>query len=693
MAWAGQASRRRPWPYDAYIGTTKVILDPGQDGNLVGQKSKTLDQIAPTSYEYGSANPFAERTEDWTELYGGMGELVQPTTHPRRYMWAQRLDASINGFWMKGPLLHSEALPITAGEIRQFVKALHGGAETLFAICQNGVYRRVGDNNWVASLTTATSPALPLTGYYPQKAVRFKGRGSTGDYLWLGISAGNVWYYNGTTWVQVAGAAGPLNALDSNDGQARYLERVGDELWAAGDYWVTKVEEEPDLRAKWSGVIYIGDQSAKITWLASIGTVLYIFKEDGIYTISTAGTDQELFPALRVKRSVDNGRNATPWMNKLWFNFQDNTYTIDEQGQIDPDGLEQMLENFSNVRGNWIAGAGHNTWFMYELYYNPFIRSSFLVKHGTWIEQNTQQGSTQFTNAHHGSIAEWAKKATSCYIVSGVHTTGNDRLYVGFEDGSLEWCVLPQASPNPALDTACEFTSQDSWMYLPIHHANFQADNKFWRGVSMFGPHLTSTEYCEIEYRYDLVNPIGNWVKLTPATGTADPPKFTTASQRVDLPGANPIFSKAIWFRIKLCKHPTLSPVNQTPVVTGLSIHEAVRPGIALQYAMSIKAGSYVPKHNGTVDRRRGGLLRDNLLAETTKVGASLIKLPDGITQEMMIIDFKESMIPKHKRRGTDFLIELTAIQLKALTNVAISTGLTYATLERFTLGQLEELL
>lgn len=691
MGWNGQASKRRPWPYDAYIGTTRVMLDPGEDGNLVGQKSKTLDQIAPTSYEYGSANPFSERTEDWTELYGGMGEMVQPPTKPRRYMYAQRADLSINGYWMKGPLFHSETIS-GAGEVRQLVKALAGGVEQWFAICENGVYIRTADNTWQASLTITTSPALPFFTF-PQSAIRFKNRGAGGgDCLYVGMSSGNLWKFDGTTWSVAAGSAGPLNPINSADGQARWLERVGDELWVAGDYWITKVEEDPFDRTKYAGAIYIGDQSKKITYLKSIGTTLIIFKEEGPYTVSTAGVDQELFPALRQKTSLKNGLNAAVWMNKMWFNFQDNTYMMDAQIQIDPDGLEQMLENVSNVRGNWVAGAGHNTWFMYELYYNPFVRSSFLVKHGSWLEQNDVGGSTQFTNAHHGSIAEWAKRAVSCQILPNIHPTGNDRLYVGFEDGTVEWCVLPQGSPNPSLDPACEFTTLDSWVYLPIHHANFQADNKFWKGLSTFGPHLTATEYVEVEYRYDLVNPVGSWIRLVDSTTNLPSPRFQTPGQRFDLPGVNPIFSKSIWFRIKLIKD-TGSPVNATPVITGLSIHEAIRPALALQYTLSIRAASFIARHNGTIDRRQGAQIRDFLHAAASQVGATLVKLGDGQTQEIMWIDYKESLIPKKKRRGSDFLIQLTGIQLKGLTNVSLSTGLTYATLEKYTLGQLEILL
>lgn len=690
MSWNGGASRRRPWPYDAYISNVRVILQPGEDGNLVGQKSKTLDQVAPTNYEYGSANPFLERTESWNELFGGMGETVQPDTRPRRYQFSQRCDLSINGYWMKGPCFenHIELIDPSAGEVRQLVKALLGGVETIFAICQFGIWYRAADNSWKPSLTLTTTPALPLLTY-PQWAQRFKGRGGvTGDYLFAAMSAGNIWQFNGTAWSTAAGAAGPLNPINGSDGQARWIERVGDELWVAGDYWVVKVEEDPMDRTKWAGAIYIGDQSSKITFIKSINNVLYIWKTDGIYTISTAGVDQELFPTLRNKTNVTNGLNAAVWMNRMWFSFQDDTYTIDSNGVITPDGIEQMLENISDVRGRLIGGAGHNTWFFYEVYYNPYTQKSYLVKHGTWTQQDDQAGSIHFTDSHHGSLAEWSKHATSVNILSNLHPQGNDRLYIGFADGTIEWCVLPQASPNPATDQFCEFTSLDSYVYLPIHHANFQADNKFWRGVSIFGPHITNTEYIQVEYRYDLINPTGTWIVLD-----ADDPRFTLPGMRHDFPSINPIYSKFIQFRVKLIKDATLSAINQTPVIEGINVHEAIRPAISLQYVMSVVADSFTPKHNGTVDRRRGGFIRDELLAVASQIGAILVRLDDGTTQEMVVIDYKESKVPKQKRRDVGFLIQLSMLQLRPFTNIAVESGITYATLERYTLGQLENLL
>jgi hypothetical protein len=71
-------------------------------GQLVTEKTKTLDATAPVDYTYGSANPFKERTVEWQDLFGGFGQSEAPQSIPRRYDHAEYVDASIDGLWMLG---------------------------------------------------------------------------------------------------------------------------------------------------------------------------------------------------------------------------------------------------------------------------------------------------------------------------------------------------------------------------------------------------------------------------------------------------------------------------------------------------------------------------------------------------------------------------------------------------------------
>jgi hypothetical protein len=691
-------SKRVPFPYEAYVGPVKVMLAPMADGNLVSEKTRTLDATAPVDYTYDSADPYKERAFEWHELYGGFGQTTAPKGIPRRYAQAVKADLSIDGLWMKGPKFetHVETINAGAGEVRQFIQALHGGALTVFAICENGVYRRTADGAWTASLTTGTSPAL-TAGHKPQQAIRFKHRGvSPVDALYLATSASNLWQYNGTVWALAGTTAGP--GTGAVQGEARYIERVNDELWVAGDYWVVKVTDDPMVRANYSAVIYVGDQTAKITWLKQLGDSLTIWKEDGVYTVDTSGLDHELFPTLRGKNSAINGRNAAVWIDRVWFTFGSQTFTMDENATLKPDGTEQMLENSSNINGTWSGGAGHNTWFFYELYYNAVVNMTYLVKHGTWVEETSTQatpGVAQFSEAHHGALYDWNNKATSIEVVSGIHTTPNDRLYVGFQDGTCQWAVLPRTSPNPAKDNACEFTGLDSYVDLPLHHSGFRADNKLLHAITAMGPSLSTTEWVEVEYRLDTVSDLAAWTLVSPSA-----PAFTIPSQRLsfsDDPVANPVFGKLIQVRVHLKKNPdlTMSPANISPIIEGIVIHESIRPSFSREFNLQVKAGTYLPRRDGLVDRRRGSDILDALLQQCAHTGPVNFVLPTGDDISLTIIDYKDSAASLGKRRDHEWLVQLTAIQLGTLSadETEPISGLTYRTLEQYTLGQLESII
>jgi hypothetical protein len=420
-----QRPAARPWPYDAYIGPVRTRLAPVQ-GQLVTEKTKTLDATAPVDYTYGSANPFKERTVEWQDLFGGFGQSEAPTSIPRRYDHAEYVDASIDGLWMLGPRFeyHVEVLddnPLP-GEVRQLVKALHGGVLTVFAICENGVWRRSSDGV-MDRIADDSNIAARLPGWYTSPASSpIQASGRLPDRRPVSRHDNtNLYRYDGTTWTVAGAAAGP--GTGAVQGEARWLERVGDEFWVAGDYWVVKCEDDPMNRPNYSGVIWIGDQTAKITQIKQIENTLYIWKEDGIYTVDQDGVDVDLFPTLRYRNNSSNGKNASVWIDRIWFTFGDQTLMLDSQATLKPDGFEQMLENTSIVRGQWIGGAGHNTWFFYEVYYNTALNTSFLVKHGTWVEETSsasKPGVSQYAEAHHGAIYQWNKRATSVTVLSGI---------------------------------------------------------------------------------------------------------------------------------------------------------------------------------------------------------------------------------------------------------------------------------
>lgn len=689
-------SRQRPWPYDAYVSDVKIMLVPEENGQLVSKKSKTLEATAPITYAYSSANPYKERTSIYELMFAGMGLSESDTASPRRYSHATNADLSIDGRWMKGPLFHEETIHASAGDVLYFIKALHSGSEVLFAICQNGVWRRTSDGNWSPSLTDSSlTPTTNLpTGQNPQQAVRFKGRYTSGiDGLYVATDSGYLWQYTGSAWVQASSTEGPGVATDP--GEARYIERVDDELWVAGDYWVMKAEADPLLRASWGAPIYIGDQSGKITGIKQLDNSLHVFKEDGWYTINTDGESQEIFPHLRTSRSLTNGKQAKVWLSQMWVTFGGQLYRLSSNGTVEMDGLEMLADNTSPVRGKYVAGSGHNAWFMYEFYYNEINNTTYMIKHGAWATDPEQaaQAQAQYIDVHNGALCEWNAEVTGVEVIPGVHDATNDRLYVGFSDGTCQWMVLPRNSYDPARDAECEFTDQDSYVYVPLHHAGFKADNKLWQGISVYGTALSTTEWVEAEYRLTQFD-TEDWTTLIDVAND-DLQKFTISGQRLNFPITPPVYSKIIQLRFKLCKDPDLadSPVQLSPIVTGVAIHESVRPTLELEYTFNIAASSFLAKRNGTVDRRRGVAIRDALRDIAAEIGLITITLPDGEEEEVAVVDFDDAIGSTQKRRDLEYMIRMSFIQVRTLTPVAQETGVTYEQLEQYTLDELEAII
>lgn len=495
------SSRRKPFPYDIHVNNVGCMLKPNAEGQLVGRQAQPL-RADPTTYEYGSASPFLEKTDPFNDIKGGYGQAVQHPNPTSRSYYCINVDQSINGKAIKGPLFNLET--VTSGgsdnAIRGIFKGLHAGSETIFVLAGRKVYRGDGGGTWTQSVDlptlTGNGSILP-TG----STARFKDAGASPvDTLYIGVNLGNMVRYDGTTWhLSVAGNPADSGTPDLLNQQAQYYESVGDELYVGANNYIAKVEAEPWLKTKYAGPIAIGDSSRPITWMRQNQNELFIIKTNGIYTISTAALDKEIYPGLRVTPSLDNGVNSIVWLNSLWVPFHDNFFKIETDGTISNVGSELLLDNTSEVRGRTVAASGHNSWFLYEGLYNEQLGNSYLLKYGSWYDSEDARLATpiQYKNVHNGALKKWkGKQITWLGVIS---FSPNDRLYAGFSDGTIEWCVLPRV-PNPAMDSNCRFTGEESYVYAPRHHANFQADEKTTRGFSAYGV-LDPINHVEIEYR------------------------------------------------------------------------------------------------------------------------------------------------------------------------------------------------
>jgi|GEM_PF-2510798 hypothetical protein len=662
-------SRRRPWPYDLIVQGTPVILRPQETGIMVGRKMQTLANVAPITYDYSSQPVYAERTFAFRRIRGGYGERVQRGPVPTRYYWGTNVDLSIGGLQIKGPLVHEIAPPST-GPVAFFIDARDNQTQApeeppwvpfapaplaTFAGAGRFILKRSGDtpDGWTVSHDLGQYDPGDATMVDDQaiKAVRFwpAGTGETEDCLYVVTKSGKLWEFDGTTWTQ--GATGGYS-----------LAALRDELWmSTGRNTVRKCTADPLLDANWDAEIVVGDQSQAITNLECLDNALYIFKENGVFTVNPDTSINDKFPSFRQQPRPRNGVNATPWLSRLWFGYGDGYYWLDNAGGLTPTGPNLLVENNSEVQGEVMAFAGHASWFGYYAVWNESSGNSYLVKHGTWV--NTEEAQTaayDFLEVPNGALKLWTGRKILSLYVSDCAPGLNSRLYVGFEDGSIGWLLLPYGTPNPAHpDSGCEFTDEESWVYWPLHHAMFQADAKAYRGFSAFGPRIGAHNWVRVQYRVaqqfaemppDVQAP---WIDVGRV--------FSFSGERIDL--EDNVFGYAIEVR-----HALESDTGSTPVIEGVALHEQVRPALQLEYTFTVNARRHLARRDGVIDRRTPWQIREACISWAAAIGSVEAVMPDEGIQALSVVDYSEALAPVTKRYGPDWDIAIKAIQFRTLT-------------------------
>ncbi len=667
-----RSSRQEPWPYLMKLGKAGLMLVPSADGILVGRKTQTLENVAPTEQQYDSAPVYKERTFAFRPTRG-MGERVQSSHTSRRYRYMINCQV-VGNLFGKGPRTHTIS-PSSTGSVRDFVEGLHGGVLTQFILAGRYALRRADD--------TSSGQAVSRdfgSGRIATSAVRFKGNyASPVDGVYVATDNGQLWQYDGASWNSATLPAGFTPS---------FLETIGDELWAGGGNVARKCTGDPLLAGSWSGAFTIGEASSNLTAIRQVDNRLFFFKDDGgVYNINADGSDNDLFPGLRVTRDSSNARTVQAGLDSLWFRMGQSFYRLTAAGgaELTPVGPERLRDNDSEVQGPVQCFSFWGTMVGFAATY--YGTNSYLMSYGQW--QTPADGDAQpvFVDQWDGALVKWANRQATCMRISGI-ASPDTRLYVGFADGTWDYIKLV---PNPfAPDSGAEFTLDASTMYVPIHHAMFQADWKSYSGFSVFGPVLNASDFARIRYRTELTKPYATL--STPFTSPAQRVDVSTDITRTSVPGTVAQFigvtvgslagttvgslktrqntdlqqstaGKFVDVKIELIN----SSAADTPVIEGIGIHESVRPRLKLDFSGIVDARGFVAKLDGSTDRRTGDDVRDLILQAAGAPGAVTMTLPDETVQGLSFFGYTERM-QRSTGRGRGWLIEFQATQFRTET-------------------------
>jgi len=656
---------------DGTGGTGIMLGRPSKGAALVATRPQTLDQVAPPSFEYGAENPIAERIQPYDDLSLGFGLYRQQTANDKRYRYAIGADLSISGLWQKGPLI-STYLPGTTDSTAGYGKFFEI-AGTLYCLVGRYCLQRASDASWTVSQDFGA-------GHAATDVVVFYSNGST---LYAYVAMGDsvpCYRFDGTTWTQHATMAATKWAMVGRD-----LYRSNDTNYLS----FCDTDADPWNQANWNAdnAFRVGDHDYPITALISdpFGS-LVVMKQDGVYSIDQAGQDHMLYPYLRLAAGAfpENGKYVGTFANDIYVNFGEQEYKLEAElmlGRVHLNikevGPERLTSNLSPLKGRVTAFCGVGTMYALAGYYDDDTGSSWLLKYSAWVP--TQTGDTQRIDAWHGSISQqFSAKITSLYVSGIGAPSGHTRTYVLFADGSLGW-FINSCTPNPSNCSQYLFTTSDANIYLPYFHGLFQADAKTLRAVTVGSLNLDgATRWVDVQYRTDALAS-DSYVDFT-STFNVSP------RQKNDFPSNT---SGTLSDLLVILKSTTS---NQSPQITGIGLHHAVRPYLILEYQFQVLVGEGLIRRDSTPYRPTRDYVRQLVSTSAALPGSTTLILPDESTQELSIVDYGEALSWDERLRSWQAALSVKAVQFHLLTvygTVARLGAYTVGGLAPFSVGNL----
>jgi len=649
--------RRAPWPYDLEVdlgdgtGWHGAMLVPGQDGLLVGRQPEYLSQVTPTSYEYGAAQPMRETTWVFGRLTGGMGESVPAARTSVRYADADGVDCSIGGFPRLGPFFDPATVPAGAGPVRQFILApatTPGNpppAQWMLRGTATAVYDAPTDA-WVLETDFGG-------GNGPLRAVLYDG------HLTVTTAAGQLRVHGGP------GGAWSTVAIPVGTGVApTRCAVVAEELWVGGTSVlasnpgapvVARSRGDPAVPGNWGGQIRVGDTTAPITELVADSGVLFVLKEDGVYTLNADGSVNDLTPELKTQRAPATGLNAVTWREQAYLGAGDATYRLAREGLLTPIGPERLVGYTGPVRGAPVSWAAHADWFLYHAAHDAGAARSYLLKFGTWTPREGAPAGDAFDEVWNGAIASWSKQITRLDVL---YPASGPVLWAGFADGTAESTPLPSRTPDPAQDTRCRFRASGT-LNAPRHDAGFGADPKAFHGVTALGPVLDAAATAAVAWRVD---PAAAYAALGAP--------YTASGQRREFPdlvdGAPRDGATGNWIDLRLTLSTTTA--TRTPVLEGIALHEAVRPassgpGLRLIWTFTVACRNRLVRRDGVVSLGTADATRALCRAMVRAPGHVRYRIPDETTGGFAVISVADALAPDRGRDGYQADLAVTAVQ------------------------------
>lgn len=647
-------SRRSPWPCDIRFGNVGLMLgrtDQKGDTPLIAVKSQPYqDQAGPGDEAQATAIPLVEESHAYKDLSLGYGLKIQGDMQAdNKTRVCVGADTSVSGLIMKGPAI-TKFTPGTTDSTNGATKFIES-AGSLFVSMGRYWLKYVNDASWTVSKDFGA-------GVFSVDAEVFQSGGGTPStpVLWSVLNGANKTQFSSDAGVTWTAMATHINLA---------MCTIGKELYRASSVnQLSKVDanSDPTAEANWTNAnsFNAGDKTYPINRIAvsALGYAI-VFKTDGIYTIDADGNDHHLYPNAVAGGTSEDGKYYFQFGNDVHVTYGRQHVRLvptvsfgNPRLELQPIGPERMTQNDSAVRGRVTAGCANGSLGAYAGIYNEDTGDSYLLKFGAWTDDNIQEGKldeAQRIDAWHGSLSQkFSGVKLTAMIRSSVGAASNHyRCYMGFSDGSLAWFTMPN-TPNPSADTGYAFdNATDATVTFPLFHGGHQADVKSLRGFTVAGTTLTTTEYCQWNYKLD-----PSAVAYT-AFGT----NFnTTPRLRADFTFG----VKSALADIQLVLHNTNTTAS--PIVTTPTLHYAIIPVTILLYSGIVLASDGLVKRNASQLRIGSGQIRSTVKS-AVGAGGTLITLPDESQKVLSLIDYGETLSWDDRAKTWNAGLKFTAVE------------------------------
>lgn len=612
-------ARRAPWPDDAEIGGNGYRLGASDESGTVLVDYDPPDQdpgTSPPEFGESAQNPVFGNMETFRDLSFGFGLKHQRTHDDRRYYHALGVDASTLP-WQLGPAV-TTGTPATRDATNGITRAFEVGGVLYFL---NGRYALVR----AADATFNVSKDFGV-GKAGVDAAAFQSNALSASYAFVAMGdAEKFWYLTGGVWTQHATLF------------ARAWAVAGKEFWRANDTnQMAKVttDADPTNAANWTAAnaFRVGSKDYPITRIGVMadpstetGRSLWIFKQDGVFTLSGAGDDFELYPFLRFAPSSANGEALGHFRNGLAVVYGNSPYAIRPDGGLDSTTLQMPPENDSPVHGR-VTALCETKFALYAGLHNPDTGDSYLMKFGG--RTHDRSGEAVRVDRWHGSLtAAFAGKRITLLHESAVGAAADHtRLWIGFSDGTYGYFPLP-CTANPAGCSAYRYAASGD-VFLPRLHFGFTAEEKAMRAVDVSADNFSSNNTATFSYRLDA------------ATGAYTPLGTTFQvgeRQRADFP--------ADVSCVLLDPKVSLAALVDTssPQITSFAIEQQLRSEPKKVFELLVLAADGLRKRDGTPYRRGPDAIEDELDALRNTAGSVPFVGPDEAAYDVAVVNVRHA--------------------------------------------------